>query len=280
MGITITTLIENSIGEHKGLSGEHGLSFFIDKDGEMLLFDTGSSRTFIDNAKKLRVDIGQVRHIVLSHGHYDHTGGFRPFIDAYPDSHHTLWTGKGFFKEKYAAYGPSLQYLGNDFDKKFLETRSISHKEVTTDTTEIAPGVWIVTNFKKIHSEELIHPRFVLWDDATRQVYPDEFRDEVLLVVEAAKGLVVLVGCAHPGILNMLDTVEERFDKPIYALLGGTHLVEASSQRIRYVINDFIKRKISIMGVSHCTGEAAVSFLEERSHTSFRNSTGSTLSIE
>ncbi|ADK82392.1 MBL fold metallo-hydrolase [Sediminispirochaeta smaragdinae] len=280
MSITITTLIENSIGEHKGLSGEHGLSFFIDKDGEMLLFDTGSSRRFIDNANKLLVDVGHVRHVILSHGHYDHTGGFRPFVEAYPDSQYTLWTGKGFFEKKYGIYGPSLQYLGNDFDELFLETRSISHKEVTADTTEIAPGAWIVTNFKKIHSEELIHPRFVLWDDATRQVYPDEFRDEVLLVVEAAKGLVVLVGCAHPGILNMLDTVEERFDKPIYALLGGTHLVEASSQRIRYVINDFIKRKISIMGVSHCTGEAAVSFLEERSHTSFRNSTGSTLSIE
>lgn len=280
MGVRITTLIENTIGEHKSLNTEHGLSFLIEKDDVSLLFDTGSSDKYIKNAERLHIDLNRVSHVILSHGHYDHTGGLKPFADFRKHSDFTLWTGTGFFNEKYGQYGPSFQFLGNDFNRSFLDNASIDYREVSSDKTEVVPGVWIVTNFKKTHPEETIHPRFVLWDSAEKCAYPDDFRDEVLVVVESEKGLIVIVGCSHPGILNMLDTVRRLFNEPIYALLGGTHLVEAPDPQLKLIIDAVLKMKISIIGVSHCTGEKAASVIEEKASGSFRNCTGSALIVE
>ena len=80
MSIQITTLMENSLGEHTGLKTEHGLSFLIETEGSSVLFDLGQSGAFLHNAEKLCKDLSDVTHVVLSHGHYDHTGGFRPFV--------------------------------------------------------------------------------------------------------------------------------------------------------------------------------------------------------
>lgn len=280
MSLKITTLIENSQGEHKGLHIEHGLSFMIEKENHSILFDTGSSSGFIENAGKLSLDLTKVQHVILSHGHYDHTGGFRFFTEIRPDSQYTLWTGPDFFMAKYGRYGPSLQYLGNDFDLNFLEEKAVVYKTVSAGKTEILPGVWIVNGFSKTHIEEKINPRFVIRDESSGNEHPDDFHDEVLIAVKCRQGLVVLVGCSHPGILNMLGTVKALFTEPIYILLGGTHLIEADEQRINHVADIFIRENISLIGISHCTGENAVSVLQNKSRNFFRNCTGTTLFIE
>ncbi|MGD9926966.1 MAG: MBL fold metallo-hydrolase [Sphaerochaeta sp.] len=274
MPIEITTLIENTQGEHTGLITEHGLSFLIETGKSSTLFDTGRSNAFLKNAKLLGKRLDGVEHVVLSHGHYDHSGGFQSFVQSRADRAFTLHTGQGFFAEKYARFNASYQYLGNDFDQEYIKEQGITHHTIT-GKTEIVPGVWALTHFKRNHAEETIHPRFVLRGQAGW--VEDRFDDEVLLVVETGKGLVMLVGCSHPGILNMLDSVQQAFNKPVYALLGGTHLVEADRPRVARSIQAFQEKGIEVLGINHCSGAEAIKLATEHSSIHFHNSTGSCL---
>ncbi|MFA6784872.1 MAG: MBL fold metallo-hydrolase [Sphaerochaeta sp.] len=277
MATEITTLIENTLGEHLGLHTEHGLSFLVETEDSTIIFDSGQSDAFLENATKLHKDLSKVNHVVLSHGHYDHSGGFRSFVETFPASKFTLWTGKGFFEGKYAKFNASYQYLGNDFDETYLLKHHIPHQTVL-EKQEIAKGVWAVTKFDKVHLQETIHPRFVLHQNG--EWIKDDFSDEVLLVLESAKGLIVLVGCAHPGILNMLSTVKRLFNQNIYALLGGTHLVEADEVRVNETIRQFSEERIEVLGISHCSGMPSIELATKASHIHFHNCTGSSLILE
>ena len=277
MEIHITTLIENSLGEHTGLAIEHGLSFLVESGSHSILFDTGQSDRFIRNAEKLGKDLSLVRNVVLSHGHYDHSGGFRPFAERIGKGVLTLWTGSGFFDQKYGKSGLSLQYLGNDFTKEFLDSHEVEHRTVFAGRTEIVPGIWIVNGFARMHAEEPVNPRFCKRITPDGSFQEDTFDDEVLLVVESKRGLVVIVGCAHPGILNMLDTVATLFNQKVYALLGGTHLVEADQKRIGDTLRMFKEMDISVLGISHCSGSAAIEQSISMMDLSFHNSTGTSI---
>jgi len=280
MAIQITALIENTLGEHTALKIEHGISFLVETEETSVLFDSGRSGDFLHNAGKLCKDLSCVTDVVLSHGHYDHTGGFRSFVEQRGAQGYTLWTGEAFFDRKYGAFNASYQYLGNDFDKDFLTQQGISHKAVTKKRTQIAPKVWVVTDFARTHAQERPNPRFVKQEEGSSLFVADDFSDEVMLVIETEKGLVALVGCSHPGILNMLDSVEESFGNPIYALLGGTHLVEADEERTTYTMDNFSQRGIVLLGISHCSGERAIELALEQSPINFRSCTGSTIILE
>ena len=137
MSLKITTLIENTPGEHLALKHEHGISFYIEKDGHKILFDTGQSGSFLYNADQLRIQLSDLEFVVLSHGHYDHSGGLRSLADL--TSRFELITGEGFFLEKYAFRGGSYEYLGNNFDRPFLEKHRIHHRIARNGLTELVP---------------------------------------------------------------------------------------------------------------------------------------------
>lgn len=272
--------MENSLGEHTGLKTEHGLSFFIETAEASILFDLGQSGAFLHNAERLCKNLSNVTDVVLSHGHYDHTGGFRPFVEKRGSEGYTLWTGEGFFAEKYGKFNTSFQYLGNDFSRNYLADENIKHKTITNKRTQIAPQIWATTDFSRTHAQEIPNPRFVKKEEGSELFIADDFSDEVMLVIETKRGLVVLVGCAHPGIINMLDSVEESFGQPIYALFGGTHLVEADEERTKYSLENFRERGIALLGLSHCSGERAIKLSLKQSHINFRSCTGSTIILE
>lgn len=276
MSLIITTLIEDNSGEHKALRFEHGLSFFIEKDGCRLLFDTGQSEAFLSNAHQLNIDLGRLDYAVLSHGHYDHSGGFRALTDN--TTHFTLFTGRGFFDEKYGVSNNTSEFLGNNFDETYLSFKRINHQFVHERIKEIFPGIYILSGFPRIHADETINPRFKIFKDET--FHQDLFEDEIAIAIDTPKGLAVLLGCAHPGMKNMLDAAVELLQKPIYSVLGGTHLVEAQEDSL-HVSLDYLKSKsIKIIGVSHCTGQAAVDRLAGSNNCYQRNQTGSSLFID
>jgi 7,8-dihydropterin-6-yl-methyl-4-(beta-D-ribofuranosyl)aminobenzene 5'-phosphate synthase len=273
--IRITTLIENSPGEHLALKHEHGLSFCIETPGHTVLFDTGQSGLFMENAAQLRIDLAAVDHVVLSHGHYDHSGGLKALLEV--NDHFTVVVGQGFFNDKYAELNGGYEFLGNNFTEDFLRQREVVCNEFTQPVLEVVPGVYAVGKFPRIHPDEVINPRFKLLAD--EGFVQDSFDDEILLVVDTPLGLVVLLGCSHPGMRNMLDAVKERFSKPIHAVLGGTHLVEASNPVIQ-VASDYLTHEgIDIIGVSHCTGKIGMKALSESTGGYFHNRTGSALVI-
>lgn len=277
MSIKITTLVENTNGEHLGLKKEHGLSFFIEKNGVSYIFDTGQSSAFIDNSFKLGLNPFEIDKIILSHGHYDHSGGTKYFLEQNnTDRNFEFVLHKDFFNLKYAVNGAQSEFLGNDFTSDYINTNNCSIRWISQDIEEIASGVYVISNFNRNDSAERINPRFKLLQND--ELVPDYFNDEIMLAIESPKGWVLIVGCAHPGIMNMINTFQERLSGKIHAVIGGTHMVEADILCMDATVDFFNNLDCNVIGVSHCTGKIA----EEKFATDkrfFHNSTGTSLIV-
>lgn len=275
MTVKITTLIENSPGEHKALIAEHGLSFFIEREGHTILFDTGQSGAFLQNSKQLKLDLPDVDHVVLSHGHYDHSGGMRSLSQL--TTNFKLTVGHGFFTEKYGNNNNSLEYLGNNFDEQFLREKEISYQFANRDITELAHDIYVIANFPRVHEDEVINQRFTLLQDGSFE--PDPFNDEILLAIDTPHGLVLLLGCSHPGMKNMVLFATELLKRPVYAILGGTHLVESNEKSMGLSLDFLNNESLKVIGVSHCTGQSAMNRLAISNSRYYHNRTGSCLFV-
>ncbi len=273
--LQITTLVENSEGEHKALVHEHGLCFHIDTGADRLLFDIGQTDALIHNAEKLNIDLTEVGRVVLSHGHYDHSGGLHHL--AAVTSGFEVITGPGFFDAKYGESGAAHEYLGNDFDAQWLADNGIAHTTLNEPVRELVPGVFALTDFPRVHPDEVVNPRFKVKRNGA--FVPDTFADEVMIVADTPKGLVAVLGCSHPGMKNMLDAATEHLGKPIYAVIGGTHLVEATPESLDLSIDYLDRKAIPVIGVSHCTGEVAMERLKDFGSRYYHNRTGTALII-
>jgi 7,8-dihydropterin-6-yl-methyl-4-(beta-D-ribofuranosyl)aminobenzene 5'-phosphate synthase len=270
MPVTVTTLVENTLGEHLGLKNEHGLSFCIQKDGRTVLFDVGQSGAFLYNADRLQIDLSRLDHVVLSHGHYDHSGGFRALTEK--TTRFTLLLGEGFFLGKYGKIKNSFEYLGNNFSEGFLAEKGIHYRTVKEPVEEIMPGVYVLSSFPRVHQDEVISPRFQIKKNGTFS--QDLFHDEIAMAVDTSKGTVVLLGCSHPGMKNMIDAVKTRLNTPVYAVFGGTHLVEASPASLELSLEYLQNKDLGVIGMSHCTGGTASERLKSNDMY-VRNRTGS-----
>lgn len=274
--IKITTLIENSAIGNSNLKVEHGLSFLIEKDTTSILFDTGQTGDFIENAKALGCDLSRVKHVILSHGHYDHTGGVRAFIKKF-GSDFNLWVNKKIFEDKFSIRKGKSCFSGNKFDLEYLQLKGVKINFLNSNVTTIVPGVNIVTNFLRSFSSENITGRFKMVEGKYRE---DDFSDEAMVVLETSEGLLNIVGCSHPGIMNMITTVKERISSDFYGIIGGTHLCEADEARILETRDFFQQCGFKKIGVSHCTGENAIKILSKMQGIFFNNNTGSILTID
>ena len=251
--LRITALMDNKPTEHKALIAEHGLSLYVEYNGRRILFDCGSGANPLYNAHKLGIDLNELDCVILSHSHYDHAAGYRDLIEAGLGSTQ-LYTGPHFFEPKYAENGVRHTDLSAGFGQDFLAANGIC-RTVIDGHTEIFPGVHLISGFPRIHDFETIPGRFVR--RAENRFIPDDFCDEVCLALETGNGLSVLVGCSHPGILNMICQVRATLQKPIHSVFGGTHLVEADGQRIDATVARLKELGLEILGLSHCSGDAA-----------------------
>ena len=249
--IRITALMDNKGSEHLALINEHGLSYYIEYNGKRLLFDCGSGPHSQDNAHRLGIDLADLDAVILSHSHYDHAAGYRDLIENGKGSK-DLYIGGHFFEKKYAKTAQRYTDLSAGFDEAFLEGSNIQvHTVLGHD--EILPGVHVISGFPRINAFETIPERFVrLTSDG---FVSDDFCDEVCLVLEASDGVIVLVGCSHPGILNMVEHVKDVFGQPVVAVYGGTHLKEASDERIETTIRKLRDMGLKVVGLSHCSGD-------------------------
>lgn len=285
----ITTLIENTLEENKNLINEHGLSMFIETEEGNILFDTGQTGDFIKNAKTLNVDLNNTKYLVLSHAHYDHCGGVKKLLESM-DSRPELYVSEYFFKnsDKYRIVDKnnetdntikenSLKYIGINFNKYYLLDNNIDINYLTSDFIQLTSKISLHTNFKRNCIFECINPRMKF--KIHNNLLTDEFKDEIALTIDTEKGLIILVGCSHPGIINIIDSIQKRTGKKIYGVIGGTHLVEADNDRIEKTIEYFISMDIKLVGVSHCTGKNAVEKFRNRCNNFFINSTGKTLNL-
>lgn len=251
--VRITALMDNKPSENKALCNEHGLSYLVEGNGIRFLFDCGAGPHPWENAHRLGLDVGNLDAVVLSHSHYDHAAGYRDLLEMGGGSP-LLYTGKRFFEPKFAYDGTKYTDLSAGFDRAFLEAHHVSHREVA-DVTELAKGVYLLSGFPRKNEFETIPERFVRLTD--QGFVPDDFEDEICIALDVGGKLVILVGCSHPGILNMVEHVHKVLSLPVYGVFGGTHLVEADEARVSRTVRRLREMGVEILGLSHCSGEAA-----------------------
>ena len=288
MSLKITTLIENLQDKEKRLCFEHGFSVLIETEDTKILFDTGQTGAFVKNAKDLGINLEDIDTIILSHGHYDHTGGVPNLLNCLRKKT-PVYLGKEFWFPKYKLLDDgSYKYNGNPFEKILLEEPLqgknpaeqpvVEIHMVEDDITQLTEQIFLFKNFKRVNAFETINPKFFV---KTEQGYEqDLFSDEIALGVLTGEGLVLIVGCSHVGIVNILEHVRKTVNLPVAAVVGGTHLVEADRARLEMTAEVFRKYGIKTIAVSHCTGESGTELLKrEFPACFFENHTGDILEL-
>jgi 7,8-dihydropterin-6-yl-methyl-4-(beta-D-ribofuranosyl)aminobenzene 5'-phosphate synthase len=272
--MNVTVLTENSPGPIAGLEAEFGLSLLIETPAATILMDTGASGRFAENAEKLGIDLASVDWLVLSHGHYDHGGGLGAFFEK--NGHARAVIKRGADSSFYGSLIPRLpgflhrtgavtRYIG--LDSRTLERYPDRIQWIDADT-DFAPGVRVLASIPHIHPLAKGNDYLLVKQDGRYE--PDDFHHELLLVIEQECGSVVFSGCAHNGILNMLEAVRRANpDHPICAVIGGFHLnlprsekMSGTEKEIRELAESMGKQVAGKILTGHCTGAEAFSVLK------------------
>ncbi len=256
----ITVLSENRAGA-RGLLAEHGWALWIEADGRKILFDTGQGMVLAHNAGKLDVDLSIVDDVVLSHGHYDHTGGLDAVLNGTcrPD----VYVHSAAFEAKFGKGADGVARSIGSYAHSADEVRCRSRNVVLTQLpTEIVAGVWVTGEIPRRSDFEDTGGPFFLDKELAK---PDPLVDDQAMYIESRKGIVVLLGCAHAGLVNTLDRIAELASRDeIHAVLGGMHLHAASEERIERSGEALERYGVQVIGPAHCTGRQATSRLWER----------------
>lgn len=250
MTINITCLVENSVQLSSPLWGEHGISVLIEEPDKTTLFDTGQSgEVLLHNMEKLGIDPHKIDQIVLSHGHYDHTGGLKDLLQKIGmrpvHGHPDIFCDR--FSERPDG---SLKPVRPPFDKEDIK----AEWHLSPDFIQVTDRVFTTGQIERVESlEEHGDERLKIRDPQNPdKTIKDPIRDDMSLVVKSSKGLVVLLGCCHAGVLNTLKQIKKQFpNETIHAIMGGTHLAKASEARLQKT--EEAVETIERIGLSHCT---------------------------
>jgi len=275
MEIRIATLSENTA--NLGFLAEWGLSILVEFNGIMVLVDTGSTFSAAHNAQLMGIDLATIDCIVLSHGHADHTGGLREVLRLKGEveviAHPDIWTAK------YTRRGQqSVRYNGMPFSRKELESLGARFK-FAREPVHITENILTTGEIPMISGYEEIENN--LFVRKAGKLHPDPLADDLALIIDTEFGLVVILGCAHRGIVNTVRHAQNLTGKElVYAVIGGTHLVRSSEERIEKTIADLKEIGIQRLGVSHCTGfKASARLSQEFEDTFFMNNSGTRITL-
>ena len=244
----LITVIEDSCG-NSDCAYEHGLCIYIETDNHKFLLDTGASCAFADNLKILGIDICNIDTVVLSHGHYDHSGGILKFIENNDRA-------KIYMQRNVAGdYYNGERYIG--IDKKILE----------------APNVCLLDGDYKIDEELFLFTGITgrrLWPKSNKTLnkvlqgikVQDDFSHEQCMVVTQGEKNILLSGCAHNGILNILDKYKSLYNKMPDMVISGFHMMKKSEYEEDEILNieqtaKQLKKMNTIFYTGHCTGQRA-----------------------
>jgi len=275
MKLRLTTLSENTanIGE---LLAEWGLSILIETDEVNILFDTGKSISVSCNADTLGINLGKIDKIVLSHAHYDHTGGLRQVLGRMKKEVEII-AHPGIWKAKYSRHhGQTPRYAGMPFRLQELESLgarfNLKTKPVRiTDNIMTSGEIPMITDYEEIDPKLFVKEADV-WE-------PDRLLDDLALIMNTEAGLVVVLGCAHRGVINTLYHAQQLTGiKEINTVLGGTHLFSASKERVWQTMAALKELGVQRLGLCHCTGlQATVLIAHEFGDKFFFNNAGTVL---
>ena len=235
----VVTLMENTACR-EGLQAEHGLSLYLETGSHKILFDAGQSAAFADNAEKLGVDLRNVDFAVLSHGHYDHSGGLGKFLEINETA--PVYVSSHAFEPHYNASG---KYLGvelslrNDPRIRYVAKETVLEEGITLYRLDVAPA-----DTAGLMMEE----------NGERK--PDDFRHEQYLMIEEQGKKVLLSGCSHKGILQIVDAFRPD------VLIGGFHFMKIEEEEVLRKAAEKLLDSDTVYYTGHCTGQKQYDYLK------------------
>ena len=262
MKVKITTLVENTVGisGSRELIAEHGLAFLIETGTQRILFDTGQYLALENNACILGIDLATIDKVVLSHGHYDHTGGLKHLLTR--NSAFSLYAHPDVFARKMIKRDNQYREIGMPVAKEVLVQKGVK-LYLDTASRQIAPHILTTGEIPLESNFESVAEGFFVEKDGRQD--PDTLADDQALILNTGKGLVVVSGCSHRGIINTLNHVKKiSGEKRIYALMGGLHLVKTTSGKLDTILRYLHRFDLEKMVVGHCTGSHAIQALHAR----------------
>jgi 7,8-dihydropterin-6-yl-methyl-4-(beta-D-ribofuranosyl)aminobenzene 5'-phosphate synthase len=256
----ITILVDNQA--KPGLAAEHGLSFLIETAETTILFDTGQGTAFQANADKLGIRPETASVLVLSHGHYDHTGNVLDVLERNPKI--PVYAHSLAVLRRYSLHADgTLKDVSMPRECRRALTSHLSGRFVRSDIpTRIAPGIGVTGRVPRRHPFEDTGGNFYLDYELG---LTDPVDDDQSLWFETPEGVVVVTGCCHCGLLNLLDFIRETTGIPrIHAIVGGLHLHSASKERLGATVRTLRNLDVRRIHPCHCTGDSAVEVLQDQ----------------
>lgn len=258
--MTVTVVVDNEAAE-SGLIAEHGLSLWIEADGMRVLFDTGQGKALLPNAHRLGIAPGGAHAVALSHGHYDHAGGLAFMTDGLEPKR--LYLHPGALRSRFSRRGPgTVASIGMPEESKAVVRRIAERVVWTEEAVQLTDSIGLTGRIPRTADFDSTGGRFFL-DEGCR--IPDPIDDDQALWVKTGAGVVVILGCAHAGVVNTLDHVSgllgvDRF----HAVVGGLHLADAPEERLMRTAESLDRYRVERLVVGHCTGRDAAAALKAR----------------
>jgi len=263
--LRLTILVEDERNPRfPSLKSQHGLCIHAEVTVKnkrfAFLIDTGPSpKTLRRNAEALKIDLSKIKGVFLTHGHYDHTGGLLEVLK-HIDKNVPIVAHPLIFEPKFS-FKPTLTYIGAPISLMEVKNQGASLL-LSRNPVQFMEGISTTGEIERVTSYEKVEG---LWTVSRERFIPDILLDDQALIFKIeGKGLVIISGCAHSGIVNtVLHSRKIMKVEKIHAVIGGFHLKDANEERIRQTIKDLAEFNPEMICPCHCTGRKATAMLKE-----------------
>ena len=249
----VICVVDNAVQRSSRLWGEHGVAFWIETDRGCALFDTGQSGAVLSHNLEVSGLRPQDLHaLALSHAHLDHTGGVRMVLSS--NRGLPVYANADLLRSRHSLHEGEYQSIGLPFPPEELTQQA--DLRLSDSPIELLPSLWTTGKIRERLEPEGRSPNHVIYADSEWR--PDPYDDDMSLVIDTQDGLVIICGCCHAGLLNTLAHVRRTFQRPIFAILGGTHLATADETNLEHIAKELREQHGSpYFYPNHCTGELA-----------------------